>query len=63
MIVLPNGSTLAHDGRRVRLFTKKEYRLPLKAKEYDDDRVGYTYQPEKRRPNDFQITLGEYMGG
>lgn len=61
MIVLPNGSTLAHDGRRARLFTKKEYRLPVRATVHDDDRVGYKYQPEKRRPDDFQITLGDYI--
>jgi len=48
IILLPKGSTLAHDGRRVRLFTKKDYRLPLRAKQHDHDRLGYKFEPAKR---------------
>lgn len=62
MIVLPKGSTTSNDGRRTRLFTKRELRLPTRAKGYDDDRwaANDDYQPEKRR-SDFNLALGDFM--
>jgi deoxyribodipyrimidine photolyase len=65
LIVLPKGSTLSHDGRLTRVFTKKDYRLPLKSRHGDDDRctVGHGLSSEKRRPDDYGITLGDYIRG
>jgi deoxyribodipyrimidine photolyase len=60
-IVLPKGSTLADDGRRVPLFTKKDYRLPLRARMYDDDRNGSAVQYEKRRPDSYNAVLADYI--
>lgn len=60
-IVLPKGSTIADDGRRVPLFTKRDYRLPLKARMYDDERIASSGQYEKRRPDGQQAVLGDYM--
>merc|ERR1712032_992627 len=61
-LVLPKGSTLAHDGAKVSIFTKKDYRLPLKSKAYDDERMGAGYQCEKRRLDSQQVVLGDYLG-
>eukprot|EP00927_Polykrikos_kofoidii_P076852 TRINITY_DN73878_c0_g1_i1.p1 TRINITY_DN73878_c0_g1~~TRINITY_DN73878_c0_g1_i1.p1 ORF type:complete len:757 (-),score=96.61 TRINITY_DN73878_c0_g1_i1:468-2738(-) len=65
LIVIPRGSTVAHDGRRMRLFTKKDYRLP------DSDHGGYggrsaTWRGEGRRDRDVprqsqQIVLSNFM--
>eukprot|EP00929_Paragymnodinium_shiwhaense_P060928 TRINITY_DN30416_c0_g1_i2.p1 TRINITY_DN30416_c0_g1~~TRINITY_DN30416_c0_g1_i2.p1 ORF type:complete len:777 (+),score=112.24 TRINITY_DN30416_c0_g1_i2:61-2391(+) len=61
LIVLPRGSTLAHDGKLMRLFTKKDYRLPLQARAYDDERMQTGgYQAEKRHPSGEQWTLADY---
>lgn len=61
VIVLPKGSTVADDGRRVPLFTKKDYRLPLKAGAYDDERIHGAFQQEKRRPDGYNVVLGDYL--
>jgi len=46
LIVLPKGSTLQHDGRLARVFTKKDYRLPLRA-DWHDERTatGTSFHP------------------
>jgi hypothetical protein len=61
ILVLPKGSTCKHDGQQIRLFTRKEYRLRLRAARYDDERFDGTFQTEKRRPNDSQIVLQDFM--
>mmetsp|Transcript_63457 Transcript_63457/g.112836 ORF Transcript_63457/g.112836 Transcript_63457/m.112836 type:complete len:748 (-) Transcript_63457:181-2424(-) len=60
LIMLPAGSTRAHDGQLTRLFTKKDYRIPLRLKEYDDSRSAAGYQPE-RRHDGFHAVLGDFM--
>jgi deoxyribodipyrimidine photolyase len=60
-IVLPRGSTVAHDGQQVPLFTKKDYRLPLRMRMNDDGRSHNAFQYEKRRPEGFQAVLGDYI--
>jgi len=52
-ILLPKGATLAHDGKRIRVFTKKELRLVSKhPTEFD---------AQERRSTDFHAVLGDYM--
>merc|ERR1712216_251978 len=50
LIILPKGSTLGHDGKLMKLFTKKDYRLPVRASHCDDPRSVRTgYQEDRRR--------------
>lgn len=60
-LLIPAGATIGHDRQTVRLFTKKEYRLPVRAKAHDDERQSAGFQTERRRPDGYHVVLGDFM--